>query len=46
MKRTTETLLEAYLIRQRWQEENYPNKTIEQQESKTKDHGKEKIKDH
>ena len=29
---TTESILEAYLIRQRWQAENYPNLEIEQNE--------------
>ena len=34
-KVTTQTLIENYLIRQRWQEENYPNKEIENQNNKT-----------
>jgi len=29
MKLTTEKLIESYLIRQRWQEENYPNKELQ-----------------
>ena len=31
---TTEDLVEAYLIRQRWNNENYPNIKIENYESK------------
>ena len=34
MKLTTEKLIESYLIRQRWQEENYPNKQIENNNNK------------
>jgi hypothetical protein len=32
--KTTEDLVEAYLIRQRWNTENYPNIKIENYESK------------
>ena len=32
MKKTTEDLVEAYLIRQKWQSENYPNKEQDENE--------------
>lgn len=36
MKLTTQTIIESYLIRQRWQQENYPNHKLNDNGNKNK----------